>query len=116
MSLTLLNAHCDPFLSVSRPFSLLLSDPKTERILQNDMFDEFNPLTWRIADWRALTVMLLVIVLWRRYAVWCQIYEGQSKRSTANGAPPTFPYFFPLLGSLPVSYLWKPRAFVLSQE
>lgn len=80
------------------------------------MFDDFDPLTWRIADWRTLTVMLLVVVLWRRYAIWCEIYECQSKSGTANDAPLTFPYFLPLLGSLPISYLWKPRAFVLSQE
>ncbi|KAI1440154.1 cytochrome P450 [Annulohypoxylon stygium] len=38
----------------------------------------------------------------------------RKKRDDAKGAPSTFPYIFPLLGSLPLAYLWDPKAFVLN--
>ncbi|KAI0443655.1 cytochrome P450 [Xylaria telfairii] len=33
-----------------------------------------------------------------------------------RSAPPTFPYVFPFLGSLPIAYLFNPRAFVLDRN
>ncbi|KAI3334168.1 cytochrome P450 [Ustulina deusta] len=57
-------------------------------------------------------VLLLLSALW--------LWHNTAKRhgpvaidrcANANGAPPTFPYVFPFLGSLPIAYLFNPRAF-----
>lgn len=37
----------------------------------------------------------------------------REKHDDVKGVPLTFPYVFPLLGSLPVACLWNPIAFVL---
>lgn len=71
------------------------------------MFDYVDFLTSRIA-----IAALLVALLWRRYAARRDEFENQTK----SGAPGTFPHIFPLLGSLPVSYLWNPRDFVLDRR
>lgn len=55
---------------------------------------------------------LLIALLWRRYTA----RRDESENETKKGIPGTFPYVFPLLGSLPVSYLWKPRDFVLDRR
>lgn len=55
---------------------------------------------------------LLIAILWRQYTTRCDNFENQ----ITKGTPETFPYVFPLLGSLPVSYLWKPRDFVLDRR
>ncbi|KAK7753016.1 hypothetical protein SLS62_004965 [Diatrype stigma] len=56
--------------------------------------------------------LLLIAVLWRRYTAQRDSFAAYKKHGNAQCAPLTFPYFFPLLGSLPITYLWKPRAFV----
>lgn len=56
--------------------------------------------------------LLLIAVLWRRYTAQRDGFTTYKKRDDAKRVPLTFPYFFPLLGSLPITYLWKPRAFV----
>ncbi|KAI2463060.1 cytochrome P450 [Annulohypoxylon bovei var. microspora] len=58
--------------------------------------------------------LLLIAALWFRYAARRDKFMVYEKRDDAKGAPSTFPYIFPLLGSLPVAYLWNPRAFVLN--
>ncbi|OTA53889.1 cytochrome P450 [Hypoxylon sp. EC38] len=47
-------------------------------------------------------------------AALCRCSKGREKPGNAKGTPATFPYIFPLLGSLPIVYLWNPRAFVLN--
>ncbi|KAI0882867.1 cytochrome P450 [Annulohypoxylon maeteangense] len=58
--------------------------------------------------------LFLITVLWLRYAAQRDRFAVLGKRDDAKGAPSTFPYVFPLLGSLPLAYLWDPRAFVLN--
>ncbi len=62
-------------------------------------------------------VLLLLSALW--------LWHNTAKRhgpvaidrcANAKGAPPTFPYVFPFLGSLPIAYLFNPRAFVLNPK
>ena len=72
-------------------------------------------LPWRVADLGAFTLLLLV-ALWLRYTAKRDNFVASDKRENAKGAPPTFPYVFPLLGNLPISYLWKPREFVLDRK
>lgn len=80
------------------------------------MFGDAGILTWRTANLGTLA-LLLITILWRRYATRRDRYAGHDKNGASKGlVPSTFPYAFPLLGSLPVSYLWKPRAFVLDQK
>lgn len=80
------------------------------------MFDGLNLPAWRAADWGSLVATLVAIILWRRYAIKRDSYAGYNEKNAGNGAPPTFPYVFPFLGTLPISYLWKPRDFVLGRE
>ncbi|KAI0596336.1 cytochrome P450 [Biscogniauxia sp. FL1348] len=60
--------------------------------------------------------LLLIAALWLRYiSTRDRFAAGEKNGGDAKGAiPPMFPYMFPLLGSLPVTYLWKPRDFVLN--
>ena len=60
--------------------------------------------------------LLLTVTLWLRYATQFGKLMTCEKRDTAKCNPPTFPYIFPLLGSLPVAYLWNPKAFVLNPK
>lgn len=71
------------------------------------MYDHVDFTTSHIA-----IAALLVAFLWRRYAARHDEFENQTKK----GHPGTFSYVFPLLGSLPISYLWKPRDFVLDRR
>lgn len=75
------------------------------------MSDYVNFLTSHIAGLGALAV-LLIALLWRTYTARRDNFDNQ----TQKGTPGTFPHVFPLLGSLPVSYLWKPRDFVLDRR
>lgn len=60
--------------------------------------------------------LLLVAGLWRWYVARRDRFIAYQKRDDARGIPLTFPYVFPLLGSLPITYIWNPRAFVLNPE
>jgi hypothetical protein len=60
--------------------------------------------------------LLLIAALWHRYATKRRHFLAYENLNEGKGAPLTFPYIFPLLGSLPVSYLWNPRAFVLDRK
>lgn len=77
------------------------------------MFYGLPPL--RVADLGALS-LLLIAALWR----WCTVRWDSSmaykKCDDVKHVPLTFPYFFPILGSLPITYLWKPRDFVLNRK
>ncbi|KAI1400296.1 cytochrome P450 [Hypoxylon fuscum] len=77
------------------------------------MFYGLPPL--RVADLGALS-LLLIAALWR----WCTVRWDSSmaykKCDDVKHVPLTFPYFFPILGSLPITYLWKPRDFVLNRN
>lgn len=77
------------------------------------MFWDLLPL--RVVNLGALS-LLLFAALWRHYTARRDNSVAYTKHDNAKGVPPTFPYVFPLLGSLPITYLWKPRAFVLNRK
>ncbi|KAI1139121.1 cytochrome P450 [Hypoxylon sp. FL0543] len=58
--------------------------------------------------------LLLIAALWHWYTASRDRFITYKKRDNAKGVPLTFPYVFPLLGCLPIAYLWNPRAFVLN--
>ncbi|KAI0850264.1 cytochrome P450 [Daldinia vernicosa] len=60
--------------------------------------------------------LLLITVLWRRYAAKHASLVAYEKRDDVKGIPSTFPYVFPLLGNLPIMYLWNPKDFVLNPK
>lgn len=69
-------------------------------------------ISWPVAKLGALSV-LLIAALWVRLATGRGTFvTHNNKRGDAKGVPSTFPCIFPLLGSLPIIYLWKPREFV----
>ncbi|KAI0402150.1 cytochrome P450 [Xylaria palmicola] len=57
---------------------------------------------------------LLLILGW--HIAKRDILGAHQQRSRPLSNPSTFPSVFPLLGSLPIAYLWKPRDFVLSPD
>ncbi|KAI1878967.1 hypothetical protein JX265_003144 [Neoarthrinium moseri] len=59
---------------------------------------------------------LLVVVLWLRYAAALNNFKAYEKQRGAQGIPLAFPYVFPLLGNLPLPYLWRPKAFILNRN
>ncbi|KAI1740537.1 cytochrome P450 [Xylaria scruposa] len=81
--------------------------------LSRTMFSNYFPP--HLANLGALGI-LLIAAFWRWYSASRDEFLARQKHGNARGAPPTFPYIFPLLGSMPISYLWKPRAFVLNSD
>ncbi|KAI0451549.1 cytochrome P450 [Xylaria acuta] len=77
------------------------------------MFSDYSPA--HVANLGGLG-LLLTAALWRWYTTSRDSFFARQKRDNAQGVPLTFPYIFPLLGSIPVTYLWKPRAFVLNPD
>ncbi|KAI3331580.1 cytochrome P450 [Xylariaceae sp. AK1471] len=76
------------------------------------MFFDLLPL--RTANLGALS-LLLIAALWCWYTARRGNSASYKNRDNSNkGVPLTFPYIFPLLGSLPINYLWNPRSFVLN--
>jgi hypothetical protein len=67
----------------------------------------------RLRLYATLFLGFIIILVFRYNALWSK-FRAYRRRDDANNAPPLFPYFFPLLGSLPFAYLWNPRTFVLS--
>lgn len=65
-------------------------------------------------------VLLLFSALWLWHAVNSKrrgpIPDDNLKLTNAKGAPPTFPYIIPFVGSLPTAYLLNARAFVLDRK
>jgi hypothetical protein len=61
-------------------------------------------------------LLLLFAVLWLRYIASRDSFKAHRKRDNVQAPPLTFPYIFPLLGSLPITYLLRPRDFVLDQQ
>lgn len=81
------------------------------------MFDAIfgDLLPWGVVNLATLC-LLLTAALWSRYTARRDNFLSQEKHENAKGVPSMFPYIFPLLGSLPITYLWKPKAFVLNQR
>ncbi|KAI1179675.1 cytochrome P450 [Nemania sp. FL0916] len=73
----------------------------------------YDPSSLPIAELGAFS-LLLIAGLWRWYTARRDKFLRYQKRDDIQATPLTFPYFIPLLGSLPITYLWKPKAFVLS--
>ena len=67
----------------------------------------------RLRLYATLFLGLIAILIFRYNALWSK-FRAYRKPDGAADAPPLYPYFFPLLGSLPFAYLWNPRTFVLS--
>ncbi|KAI1759270.1 cytochrome P450 [Hypoxylon sp. FL1150] len=59
-------------------------------------------------------LLVLSVALWRQYTARRESFVAYKKRENSKDAPLTFPYVVPLLGSLPIAYLWSPKAFVLN--
>ncbi|KAJ8126907.1 hypothetical protein O1611_g6730 [Lasiodiplodia mahajangana] len=64
----------------------------------------------------ALVLLLIISALWLWHAAKRQGPGpvANDKRIHAKGSPPTFPHVFPFLGSLPIAYLFNPKAYVLN--
>ncbi|KAI1419927.1 cytochrome P450 [Xylaria sp. FL1777] len=60
--------------------------------------------------------LLLFGALWFWYAAKRHDPVASKTLVGAKGIPPTFPHVFPFLGSLPITYLYSPRAFVLNRN
>ncbi|CAG8975898.1 hypothetical protein HYALB_00006515 [Hymenoscyphus albidus] len=65
-------------------------------------------------------LLFLVAVLWLRYVLGNKPrFVAQCKNHDKGKiveAPLTFPYIVPLLGSVPISYLWNPKGYVLNSN
>ncbi|KAI0160102.1 cytochrome P450 [Xylariaceae sp. FL1272] len=60
-------------------------------------------------------ILTLAIILWRRYTINHSDYAiSQTHTPYQPTAPSTFPYIFPLMGSLPLIYLVDPLSLVLN--
>ncbi|KAJ4423350.1 hypothetical protein N0V82_001953 [Gnomoniopsis sp. IMI 355080] len=58
--------------------------------------------------------LLLLAIFWYNYTTKRDEFAAHSRHDGAGQrTPPTFPYFFPLLGTLPMAYLWNPKSFLL---
>ncbi|KAI0532633.1 cytochrome P450 [Xylaria digitata] len=60
--------------------------------------------------------LLLFGALWLWYAARRHGPVADNKLVDGKGVPPTFPYVFPFIGSLPIAYLFNPREFLLDQN
>ncbi|CAN8104712.1 unnamed protein product [Discula destructiva] len=73
-----------------------------------------------LSSWSAANIgglsLFLVVALWLRYTSWRDAFATQSQTRDGKSVPSTFPYIVPLLGSLPIAYLWGPKAFVLNSN
>ncbi|KAK4164372.1 25-hydroxycholesterol 7-alpha-hydroxylase [Cladorrhinum sp. PSN259] len=65
------------------------------------------------AQWGLSLFAILVTILWLRYRANLHSFAAATKK---QHSPPTYPYLFPVLGSLPLAYLWKPRDVVLNPK
>ncbi|KAI1370593.1 cytochrome P450 [Hypoxylon crocopeplum] len=73
----------------------------------------WNLLPLSVGNLVALS-LLLISALWLRYTARRDSFIAYEKRVNGKDAPLTFPHVFPILGSLPITYLWNPRGFVLN--
>jgi hypothetical protein len=82
-----------------------------------DLWMETRP-RWLRLDLPNVTACLLLVsaALCLRYTFKYARFQDYRKSEHAKAAPLTFPYFIPLLGSLPLQYLWRPKDFVLNQK
>jgi hypothetical protein len=70
-----------------------------------------------ISNCTALFFFVLAILSFRYNAL--QTHYQAAKNKSGNGskeAPPTVPYVFPFLGTVPLAYVWSPIAFVLNPK
>lgn len=77
------------------------------------MFVDLIP--WPTANLGVMS-LLIITALWFGYTTIRGTWATHSKSDGTKGVPSTFPCVFPLLGSLPIIYLWKPRDFVLDPK
>ncbi|KAL2291309.1 hypothetical protein FJTKL_13926 [Diaporthe vaccinii] len=68
-------------------------------------------ISWPVANLGALS-LVLIAALWLRRPSRRGAFATHKKSDDVKGVPSTFPCVFPLLGDLPIIYLWKPRDFV----
>ncbi|KAF2653089.1 Pfs, NACHT and ankyrin domain protein, partial [Lophiostoma macrostomum CBS 122681] len=63
----------------------------------------------------SLLVSSLIVLAIRHHRSQITFHESKIYHD-ARHVPPTYPYIFPLLGSLPLAYLWDPKSFVLNSN
>lgn len=73
------------------------------------MFIDF--ISWPMVKLGALS-LVLIAALWLRWTTRRGTFVTHDKSGDAKAVPSTFPCNLPLLGNLPIIYLWKPRDFV----
>lgn len=71
----------------------------------------YDLVSWPMAKLGALS-LVLIAALWLRWTIRRGTLVTHNKSGSAKGVPTTFPCILPLLGNLPIIYLWKPRDFV----
>ena len=60
-----------------------------------------------------LALTLILVAAWQSQLIRRVRSPNDYPRRRTGKVPPTFPYRLPLLGSLPIYYLWNPMRFVL---
>ncbi|KAJ2990999.1 hypothetical protein NUW58_g2689 [Xylaria curta] len=63
-----------------------------------------------------LFALFLFGALWLWYAAKRRGSIAHKQPANTEGTPLTFPYVFPFLGSLPITYLYNPKTFVLNRN
>ncbi|KAI0505357.1 hypothetical protein F5B22DRAFT_651863 [Xylaria bambusicola] len=66
--------------------------------------------------WRNQSWCIFAIAGTRTQAVVCHKASGSQEGCECGTHPPTFPSVVPLLGSLPIAYLFNPKAFILDRN
>ncbi|KAI1342556.1 cytochrome P450 [Xylariaceae sp. FL0016] len=72
--------------------------------------DLLSPLVVNLA----VLSLVVITICWHRYLSARAQFTKVQNPSDVGSVPPTFPHVFPLLGSLPLDYLWSPKEFVLN--
>lgn len=64
----------------------------------------------------AALVIFIIALLVLRYNASRNRYNAAKRRDIAKAKPPTVPYVVPLLGTVPLGYIWDPIKFVLDPK
>lgn len=81
--------------------------------------DDTGPLGWDMSALAPLIaykygVLLAITVLLLQFCAERRRFKNARKTQTGERISPTVPYYFPLLGTIPITYLLNPLSFVLS--
>ncbi|KAH8723973.1 cytochrome P450 [Phaeosphaeriaceae sp. PMI808] len=81
----------------------------------SNKFSVFGFVSKELYSYTAISI-LATIILSFRYIAARNAFARPNKRDDTERRPPTEPYFFPLIGSLPLGYIFRPYAFVLDPK